>query len=341
VLVKVGQNFGSFMNKVRFLTSGESHGKGLLGIIDGIPAGVTIDETYINFQLKRRQGGTGRSNRMKLESDTVEIYGGVRKGKTIGAPIGMIINNVDYREVEKVTVPRPGHADLAGMKKFWFDDIRDVSERASARETAMRVALCSVCMKVLEDIRVDISSKVDERYVMEAKSKKDTVGGLFEITVENLPYGLGSYTHWDKKINAELTKAVSSINGVKGVEIGMGFEMAEHFGSEVHDEIFEDGNRLTNNAGGIEGGMTNAQPLIIRGIMKPISTLMKPLKSIDMETNKPVDAFKERSDTSVVTAASVIAEGMVSFVILDFILEKFGGDSLEQLMYHMKRTSRW
>ena len=227
------------------------------------------------------------------------------------------------------------------MKKFWFDDIRDVSERASARETAMRVALCSVCMKVLEDIRVDISSKVDERYVMEAKSKKDTVGGLFEITVENLPYGLGSYTHWDKKINAELTKAVSSINGVKGVEIGMGFEMAEHFGSEVHDEIFEDGNRLTNNAGGIEGGMTNAQPLIIRGIMKPISTLMKPLKSIDMETNKPVDAFKERSDTSVVTAASVIAEGMVSFVILDFILEKFGGDSLEQLMYHMKRTSRW
>jgi chorismate synthase len=192
------------MNKVRFLTSGESHGKGLLGIIDGIPAGVTIDETYINSQLKRRQGGAGRSNRMKIESDIVEIYGGVRKGKTIGAPIGMIINNVDCREVEKVTVPRPGHADLAGINKFWFDDIRDVSERASARETAMRVALCSVCMKVLEDIRIDISSKVDERYVMEAKSKKDTVGGLFEITVENLPYGLGSYTHWDKKINAEL-----------------------------------------------------------------------------------------------------------------------------------------
>lgn len=331
------------MHRLRFLTSGESHGKGLLGIIDGMPAGIVVNEDDINKQLYRRQQGPGRSSRMKLEDDLVEIYGGVRNGKTIGAPIGLIIKNIDNRSVEKVTIPRPGHADLAGINKFGFGDIRDVSERASARETAMRVALTSICRKALIDFGVVIDSTAEDelQYVMDAKDKKDTIGGRFEIIVENLPYGLGSYTHWDKKINAELVKAVSSINGVKGVEIGMGFEMAKHFGSEVHDEIFEDGNRLTNNAGGIEGGMTNTQPLVIRGIMKPISTLIKPLASIDINTNKKVSAFKERSDISVVYAASVIAEGMVSFVILDFLLEKFGGDSMTQVKAHMKKTAIW
>ena len=343
MLIKAGQNFGNFMRRLRFLTSGESHGKGLLGIIDGIPAGVAINENYINEQLHRRQQGPGRSSRMKLENDTVEIYGGVRNGKTIGAPIGLIIKNVDNRNVEKVTVPRPGHADLAGINKFGFNDVRDVSERASARETAMRVALTSICRKALVDIGVNIDSVAEDelRYVIDAKKKKDTVGGRFEIIIENLPYGLGSYTHWDRKINAELAKAVSSINGIKGVEIGIGFGMAYRFGSDVHDEILENGKRTTNNAGGIEGGMTNTQPLVVRGVMKPLSTLMKPMASIDIETNKKVSAFKERSDISVVYAASVIAEGMVNFVILDFLLEKFGGDSMKQLKDHMKKTAVW
>ncbi len=385
------------MQKLKWLTAGESHGKGLLGILDGIPAGLEVEEKYIAAHLARRQKGHGRGGRMKIEEDRAEIYCGIRLGKTLGSPIGLILPNRDWdnwktklsvepvdEEVKKVTLPRPGHADLAGAQKFGFDDIRNVLERSSARETAMRVALASVCRKLLEKVGIEIGSRViqihkikdsspipkdtspsqlnaiaDESPVRclqkktekkmiaaidKAKQKGDSVGGIFEIIATGLPYGLGSYTHWDRKLHARLTSTMMSINGLKGIEIGAGFDGAGQLGSETHDEIGWDGDhyiRYSNNAGGLEGGMSNSQPIIVRMAMKPISTLIKPLRSVDMETKEAKDAHKERTDTCAVPAASVIAESMLCFVLADAILEKFGGDSLTQLKAHMETSTKY
>tara|TARA_B100000315_G_scaffold260900_1_gene327037 strand:+ start:5475 stop:6635 length:1161 start_codon:yes stop_codon:yes gene_type:complete len=385
------------MQKLEFLTAGESHGKGLLGILDGIPSGLEISEDYIEFHLSRRQKGHGRGKRMQIEKDRAEIYCGVRFGKTIGAPVGLILPNKDWEnwklkmsveptenEIKKVTLPRPGHADLAGIQKYNFDDIRNVLERASARETAMRVALASVCRKLLKEIGIEVGSRVvqihdvkdtspipdglnpdkmnesadkscvrclDEiiseemvKVIDKAQSAGDSVGGIFEVVATGLPYGLGSHSHWDKKIHARIAESIMSVNAFKGIEIGMGFEQAERFGSEVHDEIGWDGKkfiRYSNNAGGIEGGMSNAQPIVVRAVMKPIPTLIKPLKSVDIKTKAAKDAHKERTDSCAVPAASIVAESMLCFVLADALLEKFGGDTVEQLIKHIDATGKY
>ncbi|NQU28002.1 MAG: chorismate synthase [Candidatus Marinimicrobia bacterium] len=382
---------------MKFLTAGESHGKGLIGILEGLPAGLEIDENYINQHLARRQQGHGRGKRMEIEHDQAEIYSGVRFGKTIGSPIGLIVKNRDWKNwsrkmavagsdknVKKVTLPRPGHADLAGAQKFGFDDIRNVLERSSARETAMRVALGSLARKLLAEVNIAVGSRVtqihqakDESQLAEqfnlkklteqidlspvrcldktaekamlaaiddAKSVGDSVGGVFEVLATGLPYGLGSYTHWDRKLTTRLSAAIMSINAIKGVEFGGGFVSAESMGSQTHDEILWDEvtyQRATNNAGGLEGGMTNAQPLILRAAMKPIPTLMKPLRSVDMQTKIEKSAHKERTDVCAVPAASIVAESMVCLILADTLLEKFGGDTVDQLKDHMKTSARY
>jgi len=369
-----------------------------MGIIEGIPAGLPLDETYIANELARRQKGYGRGGRMKIETDRAEIYAGVRFGKTLGSPIALLLPNRDWenwqekmsiepevgKEIKPVTLPRPGHADLAGVEKFDFDDIRNVLERSSARETAMRVALCSICRKLLGTAEITVASRVlqihdiiddsplpagvtpDElnhlvdaspvrclgkdhekqmiQAIDRARESGDTVGGIFEIIAEGLPYGLGSYTHWDKKLNVRISAALSSINGVKGVEIGRGFDSARSPGSSIQDEILwqnEKYQRSSNNAGGIEGGMSNAQRIIVRAAMKPIPTLRKPLKSVDIRTKESHTAHIERSDVCAVPAAAVIGESMLCLVLADALLEKFGGDSINQMLAHLKLTSRY
>ena len=385
------------LSRIKYLTAGESHGKGLLGILDGIPAGLDISEAYIKNQLFRRQQGHGRGGRMKIESDYAEIYSGVRHGQTLGSPIGLVLLNKDWEnwttkmsvepvedKIKKVTLPRPGHADLTGVQKFGFDDIRNVLERSSARETAMRVALASVCRKLLKDVGIEVGSRVvqihsvkDEtpfptdispevlnemadkssvrclnksseekmiQVINEAKSEGDSVGGVFEVVATGIPYGLGSHTQWDKKLHARIAESIMSINAFKGIEFGMGFNQAEEFGSNVHDEIGYDGEtytRLSNNAGGIEGGMSNAQPIVFRAVMKPIPTLIKPLKSVDIDTKEEKLAHKERTDSCAVPAASIVAESMLCFVLADALLEKFGGDSIDQLKAHIKASSKY
>ena len=377
------------LNKINFLTAGESHGKGLLGIIDGIPAGLTIQSKYIDFHLSRRQKGFGRGGRMKIEKDQVEIFSGIRYDSTLGSPIGLIIKNIDYKnwidimsvekkskKIKKITLPRPGHADLAGIMKYQFDDIRNVIERSSARETTMRVALGSVCRKLLEELNIHIASYVtaihnvidDESHkinikimnkivdkspvralnktaekkminiIRNAQKNGDTVGGKFQVIVSGVPYGLGSYTSWDKKINAKLSESISSINAIKSVSFGKD-NTSHSFGSQLHDEIeFKNQKyiRTNNNSGGIEGGMTNGQNILINAEMKPLSTLTKPLKSIDIKTKKVQLAHKERTDSCAVPAASIVAESMVCITILDSILDKFGGDSMKELKQHFK-----
>ena len=385
------------MKKLKFLTAGESHGKGLIGILEGLPAGLEIEEKYINQQLARRQRGHGRGKRMEIEHDQAGIYSGVRFGKTLGSPIALIVKNRDWENwsrkmavdgtginVKKVTLPRPGHADLAGVQKFDFDDIRNVLERSSARETAIRVALGSLARKLLGEVNIAVGSRViqihqakDESQPVEplnlkkltkqvdlspvrcldktaekamlaaidnAKSAGDSVGGVFEVLATGLPYGLGSYTHWDRKLTTRLSAAIMSINAIKGVEIGRGFASAESMGSQTHDEITWDETtyqRATNNAGGLEGGMTNAQPLVLRAVMKPIPTLMKPLRSVDMQTKVDQLAHKERTDVCAVPAASIVAESMVCLILADALLEKFGGDTVDQLKDHMKMSARY
>jgi len=384
------------LQKIKFLTSGESHGKGLTGIIENLPAGLEITEDYINHQLARRQKGHGRGGRMKIETDKAEIFGGVRYGKTLGAPIGLILANKDWENwINKmavgavdnpttiITLPRPGHADLPGIQKFGFTDIRNVIERSSARETAMRVALGSICRKMLEEVGIEVGSRVIQineaedkntipenmspaelntladssavrclnkqaesqmlKCIDDAQKNGDTVGGVFQVLATGLPVGLGSYTSWDKKLNARLAAAIMSINAIKGVEFGMGFGSAQHTGSTYQDEIdYKDDNyiRSGNNAGGIEGGMSNGMPLVVQAVMKPIPTLRKPLKSVDIHTKEPADAHKERTDTCAVPAASIVAESMVCLVLADALLEKFGGDSITQLKEHMEITRR-
>ena len=381
--------------RLKFLTAGESHGQGLLGILDGMPAGLEISEDYIGVHLARRQRGYGRGGRMKIEKDRAEIWCGVRHGESLGSPIGIIVRNKDWEnwtkkmsvtpvkdEIRKVTLPRPGHADLAGIQKYGFDDIRNVLERSSARETTMRVALGSVCRKLLEDVGIEVGGQVIQihnvkdnsrselspnqlseladaspvrcldknaeknmlKTIDEAKAAGDSVGGIFRVVATGLPYGLGSHTQWDRKLQARISAVMMSINAFKGIEIGSGFSGAEKFGSEVHDEIGHDGKKFTrysNNAGGIEGGMSNAQSIILQMSMKPIPTLIKPLKSVDIQSKEKKDAHKERTDSCAVPAASIIAESMLCFVLADALLEKFGGDSMAQLKTHMQATAKY
>jgi len=384
------------LERLRYLTAGESHGKGLLGIIDGIPASLFISEKYIKSQLSRRQKGHGRSNRMKIESDHAQLYCGVRQGYTTGGPIGIIIENKDHKNwVEcmsiepnkynkKVTLPRPGHADLAGIMKFGFDDIRDVIERSSARETAMRVAISSICRKLLEDLEIELCSRVVKIHNIEdqssfdfsksltktnllidksdvrcldkeaegrmieainnAKTSGDSVGGIIELYCTGLPFGLGSYTQWDKKFQSKISETLLSINAFKGIEFGMGFDVANNLGSKVHDEMKIEKNKIkrkSNNAGGIEGGMSNTEPLTIRLSMKPIPTLTKPLDSVDINSNEIKKAHRERTDSCAVPAASIIAENLLAIVIADSILSKFGGDSMHQLKSHLKESGKY
>lgn len=372
---------------IRFLTSGESHGKGLIGVLEGMPAGIPLSSGDIDKELRRRQAGYGRGGRMKIESDHAEIISGVRWGKTIGSPISIFIENRDWKNwqegmssenkyegsIPPVTRPRPGHADLAGALKYGQRDIRNILERSSARETAMRVAVGAIAKKFLSEFSITIGSYVmqigniriqDSRFktqdfrevlikaegspvrcpdeeiskkMMElidtALKKGDTLGGVFEVVVQGIPPGIGSHIQWDKRLDGRLAQALMGIQAIKGVEIGTGFEMAERFGSEVMDEIFYEGSmfyRKTNHAGGIEGGITNGMPIVIRAAMKPIPTLKKPLRSVDITTKEPYEAAYERSDVCAVPAASVIGEAMAALVIADAFLEKFGGDSVEE-----------
>lgn len=384
------------MQKIKFLTSGESHGKALLGILEGIPAGLELSEDFIATDLARRQMGFGRGKRMKIEQDRAEIISGVRFGKTLGSPIGLLIRNLDWKNwqekmaIEKpeklpkeITVPRPGHADLAGVMKYGFSDIRNILERSSARETAMRVALGAIARVLLKAVGADVGSRVIQIYkvtdtnplsgdmsikkmsqqadnspvrclnytlekkmiqvITEAKQAGDSVGGVFEVVASGVPLGLGTHVHWERKLHARLAEAVMSINAIKGVEIGLGFAYARKFGSEVHDEIgFENGKyiRYSNNAGGIEGGMTNGEPIIVRAVMKPIPTLIKPLKSVDIHTKERKDAHKERTDSCAVPAASIVGEAMVCLVLADALLETFGGDTVDQLKQRVKDVTK-
>lgn len=342
---------------IRFISGGESHGKQLVCILEGLPAGLKVSSEIVNAELKRRQSGYGRGDRMKIESDKIIFASGIRFGETLGSPITLIVENRDWENWtekmsvegfpygEKVTNARPGHADLTGALKYSRADVRDILERSSARETTMRVAAGALCKIFLKECGVEISSKVlDEDEIIKridaAKSVGDTVGGIFEVTVTGTPVGLGSHIQWDKKLDAKFALAFMSIQAVKGVEIGDAFSNAEKFGSEVHDEIFLDADkkiyRKTNRAGGIEGGMSNGEPIIIRAAMKPIPTLMKPLQTIDIATKLPVTASKERSDTCAVWAAAVVGEAMAAIVTADAIVEKFGGDAFCDTLQNLK-----
>jgi len=385
------------LKKISYMTAGESHGKGLTGIIEGIPAGLELTEEYIAIDLLRRMQGHGRGKRMKIEKDFAEIFSGVRHQITLGSPIALIIKNLDWvnwedrmavgkpkKDHKKVTMPRPGHADLAGVMKYDFDDIRNVLERSSARETAMRVAIGAICRKLLEDVGIQIGSRVYQIHdivdtkaidkdlnmsklnsladkssvrcldkdaekkmidvIDQAKNNGDSVGGSFEVIATGMPYGLGSYINADGKLQARISQAMMSVNAFKGVEVGAGFASSAVFGSELHDEILYENDKITrssNNAGGIEGGMSNAQPIHVKVSMKPISTLIKPLRSIDLTTMEPKLAHKERTDSCAVPAASIIGESMLAIVLADALLEKFGGDSMEQLRKHIESSGKY
>lgn len=333
---------------LRYLTAGESHGKALIAILEGMPAGLKLDISKIDKELKRRQQGFGRGKRMQIEDDSARIISGVKNMVTLGSPVTLLIENKDFsiEKLHKVVSPRPGHADLTGVLKYGFSDVRNVLERASARSTAAMVCVGAVCKIFLNEFDIDISSEVlsigaessRERMIKkitEAVGKKDTLGGIFEITVKGVPVGLGSYVQPDARLDARLAEGVMSIPGIKGVEIGLGFGYADKFGSEVHDEIYYTKDkgyfRKTNNAGGIEGGISNGQDIVVRACMKPISTLMKPLDSVNVITKKPAKAAVERSDVCVVEAAGVVAESVVAYVVTGKFLEKFGGDSLSDI----------
>jgi len=371
---------------IRFLTAGESHGRGLVCIIEGLPANLELSSEYINRELERRQRGYGRGGRMKIEKDRVQILSGVRFGKTLGGPIALFIENKDWDNwKEKMAVegerpetavpftrPRPGHADLAGGIKYNQRDLRNVLERASARETACRVALGAVCKRFLEELGVFVGSYVvsigtvsppieeqdlikrhklaeqselrfpdpskDKDFVElinRAKEMGESLGGVFEVFAVGVPPGLGSHVHWDRKLDGRIAQAMMSIQAIKGVEIGLGFEASKRFGSEVHDEIgYREGEgyfRYSNNLGGLEGGITNGMPIIVRCAMKPIPTLTRPLRSVDVLTKEEVKAGKERTDVVAVPAASVVGESALALVLADAFLEKLGGDFMEEI----------
>ncbi|SHK20236.1 chorismate synthase [Rhodothermus profundi] len=384
---------------LRYLTAGESHGEALIGIVEGMPAGVPLTAEVINEQLARRWQGYGRGGRAKIEQDRVHIYSGVRFSKTIGSPIALRLDNAAYHRdrahwpevmaiegtgegIEKITLPRPGHADLVGAQKYGFDDLRPVIDRASARETAMRVACCTIARQLLRQFGIQIGSHVlrigrvgykrpedwQERaaalmaegadalaraadqspvrmldpelteqaiaHIQETKKQGDSLGGVYEVIVTGVPPGLGSYVHWDRRLDGQLAQAILSIQGQKAVEIGDGIAAASLPGSQVHDPIIRENGvfrRRSNHAGGLEGGVTTGMPLVVRGYMKPIPTLIKPLETVDIATGEAQPTRYERSDVTSVPAASVVAEATVAFVIANAFLEKFGGDSLEEI----------
>jgi chorismate synthase len=332
---------------LRFLTAGESHGKALVAILDGCPANLPLTAADLNIDLSRRQGGYGRGGRMKIEKDTAEICSGLRKGKTIGSPIAISIPNKSTELFEKlVTQLRPGHADLPGVIKYNQKDVRNVLERASARETAARVALGAIARKLLAEFKIRLSSRIIsiggataekkwKKLIDQMRAKGDSLGGIFEILAGGVPIGLGSYTQWDRRLDGRLAAAIMAIPAVKGVEIGLGFGVASLPGSKVHDEImFFEGKGFghrSNNAGGLEGGITNGETIVVRAAMKPIATLGKPLKSIDLVSKKPTVAHVERADVCAVEAAAVIGEAVVALELANAFLDKFGGDSLEEI----------
>jgi len=383
---------------LRFLTAGESHGQGLVTILEGLPAGLTIDTDAMTVELRRRQGGYGRGRRMAIESDRAEILSGVRRGRTTGAPVALLVRNKDWENWQNtmhvepqapagatganraaVVRPRPGHADLAGALKYDHDDIRDVLERASARETAARVAAGAIARQLLAAIGCELTSHITgigsvlaaggapvsfeacqamdleaplrctdpaiEQQMIAAidaaKAAGDTLGGSFEVIARNVPVGLGSYVQWDRKLDGRLAQALMSIPAIKAVAVGDGVDGARRPGSQVHDEIVADEaaagaglpvvKRPTNRAGGLEGGVTNGEELRVTGFMKPIATLMKPLRSVDLTTLEEAPAAIERSDVCAVPAAAVVAEAMVALVLADAVLDRFGGDSMTDL----------
>jgi chorismate synthase len=382
------------MRRLAFHTAGESHGRGLVAMLEGVPAGLSLEmERDIDPELRRRQGGYGRGRRMKIESDHAELISGVRLGETLGSPVAMVVWNLDWenwltamsplppapdenpKALRPHYLPRPGHADLVGVLKYDRRDVRDILERASARETAARVACGAVAKRLLGDLGVRVASHVvsigpvtaaplpvpealndavdgspvrcldaaaAERMVAEidaARERGDTLGGIFEVVATGVPVGLGSYVSWDTKLDGRLAGAVMSVHAVKGVEIGVGFEGARRPGSEVHDPIVRAADRIraggmgraSNRAGGLEGGVTTGEPVVIRGAMKPISTLRRPLASVDLRDGSVGDAAVERSDVCAVPAAAVVAEAMVALVLADALLEKLGGDSMTEV----------
>jgi chorismate synthase len=383
---------------LRFLTAGESHGPALTVVVEGLPAGLPVERAALDAELRRRQGGYGRGGRMQIESDAVEILGGVRHGRTLGGPVALLIRNRDHENWKDVMSPdpqppqararralkhpRPGHADLAGALKFLTDDLRDVVERASARETAARVAAGALARSLLRACGVELRSHVlsigragavpgappapwerlaavDESPVRcadpalaaemvaeidRAKRAGDTVGGSFEVVARGVPPGLGSFAQWDRKLDGRLAQALMSIQAVKAVALGEGTRAGELAGSAFHDEILYDDqrglHRPTNRAGGVEGGVSNGEELRARAVVKPIPTLLTPLRSIDLRTKQPTSASFERSDTCVVPAAAVVGEAVVALVLADALLEKFGGDSLPELQAHLEATRR-
>jgi chorismate synthase len=374
------------MAALRFTTAGESHGPGLVAIVEGLPAGLEIDRRRIDREMARRQLGHGRGGRMKIESDAVDLRSGVRHGRTLGSPVAVLVANRDYTnweermnpwpveaEVEEVHTPRPGHADLAGLLKYGHRDVRNVLERASARETAARVAAGALAKEFLRTLGVSVHSHViriasvsapdpgelaagdfehvddspvrclDEAASAEMVAEIDrlrkaneSLGGIFEVRAFGLVPGVGSHVSWEERLDSRLAQAVVSIQAVKGVSVGEAWEVAALPGSESHDEIFfseEKGwHRETNRAGGVEGGMSNGEPLVVRGALKPISTLTKPLRSVDTETKQPTEALRERTDSTVVPAAGVVAEAMVALVLARCYREKLGGDHIDDVL---------
>ena len=333
---------------LRYLTAGESHGRGLVAILEGMPAGLKINDAAINNELARRQAGFGRGKRMQIEHDRAEILSGLKGATTLGSPITLFIQNKDFKieTLHKVIAPRPGHADLAGLLKYGFTDIREVLERASARSTAATVAVGAVCKQLLSEFGISFASIVlsvggeaspaaIKDKIQEAIDKKDTVGGIFAVKATGVPVGLGSYAHSDRRLDSRLAGALMSVPGIKAIEMGLGMGYAVSFGSEVHDAIYYDKKkgyfRKTNNAGGIEGGISNGEAILVRACMKPISTLMNPLDSVRITSKKKAKANTERSDTCVVEAAGVVAESACAYVIADALLEKFGSDNLHDI----------
>ena len=388
------------MNRLRFFTAGESHGQALTAIVEGLPAGLSLSEADIAKELQRRQRGYGRGDRMKIETDHARLLSGVRYGKTLGSPVSMLLENRDWPNwttkmavepmeapIGKLQMPRPGHADFAGMVKYRQDDLRNILERSSARETAMRVAVGALARRLLDEFGIRICSHVvrlggvdsafsalrifnqhddaitpvldewwagieraeaspvacadgrAERQMIEAigqaQKRGDTLGGAFEVVALNVPVGLGSHVHWDRRLDGLLAWAVMSIHAIKAVEIGLGYQVSALPGSQVHDELFytpERGyHRKRNHAGGIEGGMSNGEPIIVRAAMKPLPTLSTPLQSVDTATRQPKAAFKERSDVCAVPACAVVAEAMLTIVLADALMEKLGGDSIDEM----------
>ena len=376
------------MTAFRWLTAGESHGKGLATIVEGVPAGLVMSEDIIAADLSRRQGGYGRGRRQQIETDRAELLSGVRHGKTMGSPIAMTIINRDFEnqgwrvrmstepvdeEVERVTLLRPGHADLAGTQKYGFDDVRPILERSSARETTARVAVGAIARALIRTIGITVHShtltvgpiranvparidwdavdaspmRVADRAIEQAmidevdrtREALDTVGGIFEVRASGVPFGLGSHVHWDRKLDGRLAQAIMSINAIKAVEIGDGIAAASTPGSQVQDVILPASawerrkwERATNHAGGLEAGMTNGEDIVVRGFLKPISTIPQRMPTADLLTGEETTSFYERSDVAVVPAGGVIGEAMVAIVLAEAMLEKFGGDHVEEII---------